>query len=260
LWVTTRDTKLDPWSTPVNLGPVVNTSSYELEPSISTDGLSLYFCSNRSDGFGGMDIWVTTRKTTNSDWNTPVNLGSTVNRPYDDAEPSISFDGQTLFFDSDRPGGLGDFDLYMTTRATIDSDWTQPVNVGPEVNSTDLDKSPSISSDGLALCFHSGRLGPHDLWMTTRPTIFDPWKPAVQLGPSVDSPAHDVTPDISFDGRVLFYQSQRSEGFGNYDLWQAPIMPIIDLNRDGIVDAEDLCILVDNWGTDNKLCDVGPMP
>ncbi len=59
---------------------------------------------------------------------------------------------------------------------------------------------------------------------------------------------------------MLYFHSPRSGGFGISDIWQASIEPIVDLNEDGIVDATDMCIMVDNWGTDEPLCDIGPMP
>ena len=67
-------------------------------------------------------------------------------------------------------------------------------------------------------------------------------------------------PDISDDGSVLFFASDRSGGHGAFDIWEVPVLPIVDLNGDGIVDATDMCLLVDNWGTDRQLCDIGPMP
>jgi len=70
---------------PTNLGPSVNSSSSEWPPSISADGLSLYFCSNRPGGFCGRDLWVTTRATKHDEWGTPANLGPTVNGPAKEA-------------------------------------------------------------------------------------------------------------------------------------------------------------------------------
>jgi hypothetical protein len=62
------------------------------------------------------------------------------------------------------------------------------------------------------------------------------------------------------DGSTLFFRSNRKGGSGGHDIWQASIEPIVDLNADGIVDALDMCIIVDHWGTDEPLCDIGPMP
>jgi len=67
-------------------------------------------------------------------------------------------------------------------------------------------------------------------------------------------------PDISADGLWLLYNSDRPGGIGLEDIWQAPIIPVVDLNNDGIVDSADMVFMVDNWGTDNSLCDIGPMP
>ena len=123
------------FGTPTNLGPTVNTSAFDGVPSISADGLELYFSSGRPGGYGSLDIWVTTRPTKDDPWGTPVNLGSTVNSGYDDPTPSISTDGLTLYFSSNRPGE-GGYDLWLTTRATKQDPWGEPVNLGPTVNSS----------------------------------------------------------------------------------------------------------------------------
>ncbi len=101
--VTTRKTKDDPWGKPVNLGPPVNSVAHEWDPDISADGLSLYFSSTRNSGLGGHGFWVATRKTKGDPWSKPVNLGPTVNSPYDAYEADISSDGSTLYFITDRP-------------------------------------------------------------------------------------------------------------------------------------------------------------
>ena len=101
---------------PINLGSI-NSEAVDSGPSLSADGLELYFQSDRLGGQGGGDIWVTTRHTTDSEWwSTPQNLGPAVNSPFGEGTPSISADGLTLFFGSNRPDGSGDFDLWMTTR------------------------------------------------------------------------------------------------------------------------------------------------
>ena len=93
------------FGTPI-LVPNVNSSSGEAYPNMSSDGLSLYFVSNRLGGYGGMDLWVATRKTTDDDWNTPVNLGPLVNSSSNDASPSISADELTLYFSDDGLSGF----------------------------------------------------------------------------------------------------------------------------------------------------------
>ena len=263
IWVTTRTTVDEAWGMPVNLGSTINTSSYDSGPSISSNGLSLYFTSFLPGGQGEDDLWVTKRTTVSDTWGSPVNLGSTANGPTWDYDPSISSDGLELYFTSNRPGGYGDTDIWVTTRATIDDPWGEPDNLGPVVNTEIYSQSPSISADGLALFFESNRSGGvrhSDIWMTRRATKNDSWTEPVNLGPPVNTTGYEKMPDISADGRTLYFGSDRSGGVSKWDLWQVLIDPVVDLNGDGIVDAADMCIVVDHWGEDYPLCDVGPMP
>ena len=179
--------------------------------SISSDGLELFFGSDRSSGSGDWDIYVTTRATVSDSWSASVNLGPNVNSSNFDGQPCISPDGLTLFITSNRPGGYGNWDIWMSKRTTRDDDWSTPMNLGPAINTLDGESEPSISADGRTLYFSD--------WMTPRPG-----------------------------------------GVGKIDLWQAPIIPIVDLNGDGIVDCVDMCIMVDHWGENYSLCDIGPTP
>jgi Tol biopolymer transport system component len=220
---------------PTNLGSTVNSSNHDACPSVSTDGMMLFFNSDRPGGMGGIDIWIselqTTRQMTEFVWGKPINLGPVVNSAADEFYPEISADGLSLYFSdglwswsSDlnlRPGGFGLSDLWVATRETTEDDWSTPVNLGPTINGSSYDSGPSISNDGLTLYFassRSGGTGGNDLWMTTRSTVFEPWSPPINLGTTVNSSAHDVEPDISADGLVLFFMSTRSGGYGNYDL------------------------------------------
>jgi len=269
IWVATRATTEDPWGTPVNLGPTVNSQDRDTDCSLSMDGLSFFFRSDRPGGFGGGDIWLTTRATTNDPWGEPINLGPPVNNVYNETDPSISADGLTLYFSEFgypvlpfRPGGHGDSDIWFTMRPTKEAPWGEPINLGPIVNSESADLMQDISSDGLVMFFSSNRVGgfgDYDLYMTRRATTSDPWRDPVNLGPAINSPVWDIDPEVSADGSILYFGRGRWVPFEAY-LWQAPIIPIVDLNGDGIVDSADVCIMVDNWGTDEPLCDIGPMP
>jgi len=267
IWITTRPTKDDPWTDPVHLGSTINSTSYEWLPYISADGSGLYFHSDRPGGSGYMDLWVATRKTSERNpegyWGTPTNLGLTVNSAYFDGGPYITDDGLEFFFTSDRPGGLGDHDIWMMKRVTTEDPWGEPANLGPTINTASWDRMGCLSPDGLILFFDSQRSGGYgelDIWMSKRPTVSDDWGPPVNLGPPVNTVYTEGRPSISSDGSTLYFSSSRSGGHGYVDLWQAPIIPIVDLNSDGIVDATDMCIIVDHWGTDEPLCDIGPMP
>jgi serine/threonine protein kinase/Tol biopolymer transport system component/tetratricopeptide (TPR) repeat protein len=266
LWVTTRDTTDDEWGPPRNLGPTVNTSSQDTHPRISADGLSLYFTSTRAGGWGNYDVWMTTRETTDDDWGEPENLGPTVNSPADEGCASISADGLELYIGGwqvARPGGYGDADLWVTTRATTEDDWGPPENLGDTVNGGDDDGFPFISADGLKLYFNSTRAGGYgglDIWVTTRATKDADWGPPVNLGPTINSTFHAFNHSLSANGSTLYFSSDRPGGSGRNDVWQASVIPIVDFNGDSKVDRLDMGLLMLNWGTDNSLCDIGPTP
>jgi hypothetical protein len=268
LWVTRRSVATGNWGEPENLGSVINTSYLETSPCLSADGLSLFFCDGvwhlynpRPGGMGKCDIWIARRQTPDDPWQTPDNLGPSINTSAHECDPSISIDSLSLFFDSDRAGGHGSQDLWIATRTSISDTWSAPTNPGSNVNSSAVDAFPSLSADSLTLFFMSNRTGNYDLWMTRRASIGEPWGPAQNLGPAFNSNDVDACPTISFDGSVLFFMSMRPGGIGGMrDLWQVKIDPIVDLNGDAIVDAADMCIIVDNWHTNNSLFDIAPMP
>jgi hypothetical protein len=297
------------FGTPTNLGPTINSSGYDWSPSVRADGLEMYFESDRPGGEGTYDIWVSTRASKEDDWGAPTNLGAPINTPDWQNEPCISADGLELYWNdwglwvvrratvSDPWGepekdslvnintskadstpclssdGLSlflfsrnDLNLYVSTRPTRDDLWSEPVNLGPTVNGVNSaweNRNPSISADGLLLFFSSirpGVSGGTDLWMTRRSTIDGPWSEPVNLGPKINSAWWEYQPEISADGRSLLFCSNRDDGHGHHDIWQVSIDPVVDLNDDGIVDAQDMSILIDHWHTSDPLCDIGPTP
>jgi Tol biopolymer transport system component len=278
LWVATRATLDSDWGIPVNLGPTVNSSALDTDPSISTDGLSLFFRSNRPGGSGRSDLYVATRMTTDDPWGEPINLGPTVNSTGEDSDPSISADGLSLYFSTfqgPRPGGCGGDDIWVTTRSSISDPWGEPINLGPPINTSYNDFMPCISSDGLALFFNSSRPGGFnnsmpslslnaDIYVAIRRSRNSPWGEPVNAGRLINTPrgsygAYD--PDVSSDGSTIYFSAPLWPAGGKtYDFWQAPIIPMVDFNGDGIVDSADMCIMVDHWGEDYSLCDIGPMP
>ena len=267
LWVTTRASKTEPWGEPVKLGQTVNTPDTEWHPSITADGLELYFDSDRPGGEGSEDLWVSKRESTADEWGTPVNLGPAINTPEFEEAASISPDGLVLVWDSDRPGGFGESDIWMSTRSTRDDPWGPPVNPGPNINTQDLEATAALSADGGTLFFtawpSSQGYGDFDIWMARKSNDANDWNTPVNLGPIINTAYSEYCPSISSDGATLYFSDMplpRPGGYGFEDLWQAQIIPVVDLNADGFVDAADMCIIVDNWGTDNSLCDVGPMP
>jgi hypothetical protein len=271
IFVSTRSTIDDPWSDPVRLGPPINTGDLESFACLSSDDLELYFASNRPGSYGRWDLWVSTRPTRFDSWVLPENLGPTINTSASDKTPWITADGLELYFSSGRSGGYGNDDIWVTRRPTIGDNWGTPMNLGPVVNSAAFDAFPCLSPGGLAIFFSDypdqslrvrpGGLGQTDIWMSRRKSITDPWEPPVNLGPGLNSGARDCQPRLSPDGDVLYFSSMRSGApSGGFNIWQVPITPIVDFNGDGIVDSADMCIIVDHWGENYPLCDIGPTP
>jgi hypothetical protein len=268
IWVVTRSSVSEPWGAPINPGPPINSESDDAKPSISADGLTLYFGSTQPGGQGGYDLWVSTRATITDDWSEPENLGETINGPFDEAFPCISKDGLELYFsgfgEAGRPGGYGDADIWVTRRATTDDPWGEPVNLGETINSTDYDSCPYLSSSGLVLFFHSlrdGGPGQECMWVSTRSTTSsDDWSTAELLPTPINSTYNQGVAGVSADDSTFYFASNRTGGEGFFDIWQAQIFPVVDLNGDRVVNSADICIIVENWGQSNPLCDIGPTP
>ena len=276
LFVTQRATTSDDWETPLNLGPEMNSSELDWAPDISADGLELYFTSRRpgGDNQGRDDLWVARRASLSDDWDAPVNVGPNVNTDNWETTPCLSQDGLTLYFTSGQYSeyhGWVATDLYVSHRETKDAPWGPSTNMGPVINDYSFEYDPAISPDGLLLVFSSDRGFPsdnsddtefawYDLWMTWRPSIESQWEPPVKLEAPINSDVGERGPSISHDGTTLFYVSECSGGEGGHDIWQAPILPVVDFNGDEAVDTADIDIMIDCWGTADSLCDIGPYP
>jgi len=218
IWCCRRESLDDDWGPATNLGPKVNTSACESTPSISADGLELYFSDtspfgapNRPGGFGGGDIWVTRRASRTDAWAVPINLGSRINTSSMETYPDISYDGLSLYYS----GG----DLWVTTRPTKDDSWGAPIRVNGAVNTGAWEGFPNISPDERALLFYSDRPGGHggmDIYISIRSRLSDPWAAPVNLGPGINTPFYDISPSFSPDGSVLYFSRGDSPG------WAAP--------------------------------------
>ncbi len=134
------------WSAPLNLGRNINSDFWESAPSISPDGQSLFFSSNKPGGMGGIDIYVS-YKNKNGVWGKAFNLGPSINTTGDDQTPFIHADNRTLYFASNGWPGYGGTDLFVSYKK-VDGKWSKPTNLGYPINTFDNEGSIAIASNG----------------------------------------------------------------------------------------------------------------
>lgn len=230
------------WSEPVNLGPVVNSLANEQNPTLSRDGLALYFSSNRPGGAGPLDIWVSRRGCADVDdpacaWHAPVILGSVINGPGADFASNLSIDGHLLFFSSVRPDGFGGADIYLSHRADPNDDfgWEPAVLLGADVNTATNDNAPmylqSVEDGSANLYFNRGlnALLQADIYVAAvrrDGVTLGPAAPVNELNlPNVN----DAAVTVSVNGRELLFWSTRDGGLGGADLWESTRQSVHEL-------------------------------
>lgn len=147
----------DQWSTPTKLNSAINSKYWEPCGYISADGSTLYFVSDRPGGFGGTDIYKSTRKA-GGDWGTALNLGPTINTPFNEYSPFLHPDGETLYFSSMGHKGMGGYDIFFSRTLPSDENvWLEPINVGYPINSTGDDAFYMVTADKQHAYYSSAR-------------------------------------------------------------------------------------------------------
>lgn len=136
--------------------------SWESQPSISADGKTLYFISDRPGGYGGYDIYRSI-KNDKGEWGTPINLGPNINTTGNEKSPFIHPDGKTLYFSSDGWMGMGGYDIFYS-RLNEDGSWSKPVNLGYPINSPDDEVGFLVSTDGTHGYFASNKFNGKGGW------------------------------------------------------------------------------------------------
>ena len=134
------------WTKPKNLGPNVNSSEWESQPSLSADGRTLYFISDRRGGMGRRDIWVSLLNE-KGDWSKAKNIGKPINTLYDEISPFIHVNNRVLYFASNGLVGFGGYDLFFSEKDSAGR-WTDPKNIGSPINNHEDQFSLFITADG----------------------------------------------------------------------------------------------------------------
>ncbi|MBN2862903.1 MAG: PD40 domain-containing protein [Bacteroidales bacterium] len=211
---------------PVNAGSTINTGEDEYWPSITADGQTLIF--TRQERVSHYPVPISSSQedfymsffSEEGSWSMAVNAGAPLNTRQNEGAQTLSSNGNYMYFTAcDRPGGHGSCDIYFS--AYRDGVWTMPYNLGPPVNSSAWESTPSISADGNLLFFSSNRkggFGGKDLWYS----VMDNkgiCSPPVNLGNKVNTEGDEMSPFIHFDGRSLYFSSDGREGMGGFDIY-----------------------------------------
>jgi len=193
--------------------------------NISQDGDWLIFAGNfPSSGLGNFDLYISYQ--TPQGWSEPINLGPQINTEFWESSPSLSSDKNTLYFSSDRPGGYGGKDLYVSHRLS-NGKWSEALNMGSSVNTTGDELAPFIHADNNTLYFTSDGLpgyGGSDLFVMRRKNApeshGDEWNAPENLGYPINTIENDGSLFIASNGVDAFYSSDRADSRGGLDLYR----------------------------------------
>ena len=207
------------WGASKGLLGDINTNQNEGAQNISQDGQWLIFTGcNFPEGMGSCDLYIS--YLTSDGWSAPENLGRGINADAWESAPSLSPDKRDLYFSSNRAGGYGSSDIYVSHRLA-NGRWTEPENLGPEVNTAGNESCPFIHSDNQTLYFTSnGHLGygGDDLLMTKKGPK-NMWSRAVNLGYPINTIENEGSLVVAADGKTAYYASDRSDSRGGLDIY-----------------------------------------
>jgi hypothetical protein len=272
LWVSMRTAARAAWGYPANLGPRINGPDNDCDACISSDGLTLYFSSDRGDKRDNWDIWMATRAAKQDPWEPPVNLGPPINTPQIERRPHICANDLVLLFVSDRSGGLGGSDLYVSRRTTANDPWPEPINMGSMINRKSREESPFLSFDRSTILFtssRSGGWGQRDIWLTTIIPVIDInrdkavdvndvarliqcWGTGEAVADIAPLPFGDGTVDKLDLATLMRHWDRKAGSSGD------PPPAAVDLDGSRTIDLDDLLILVKFWGLNEPSADIAP--
>ena len=197
-----------------------NMQSNEGGASITIDNKVLYYtkCERLSNGYNNCDIYYVSH--TDSGWTESTKFHDNIcGLSSWESQPTVSSDGKKIIFASDRLGGFGKTDLYEIN--LIDGEWSDPINLGPFVNSKEHDKSPFLHADGNTLFFSSNNfpsLGGFDIFYSRKDSLGN-WLKPVNIGYPINTISDEVSLFVTTDGRTAYFASNQLDGAGGWDIY-----------------------------------------
>jgi outer membrane protein OmpA-like peptidoglycan-associated protein len=202
------------WTYPTPISANINTSENEGTAAISADGRTLVFTAcNSKTGFGSCDLYISYR--TGNEWSKAINLGENINTREWESQPSLSADGSILYFVSDRRGGIGSRDIYVSHK-NDQGQWQIAQNIGNEINTADDEISPFIHPNGITLFFASNGypgLGGMDLYFADKTN--EHWSKPQNFGYPINTQRDQVSLFITADNRSGYYSLEQNQESDN---------------------------------------------
>jgi len=220
------------WSKAVNIDTPINTTQHEGFMCLASDSLTAFIFGNYPNSFGNGDIFFSNLE--GNKWSKVKNIGKPINTPDFEGDLWLSSDNKTVFFVSDRPGGIGEYrprsqhlhpnynsDIYVSIRE--DTGWSTPINLGDKINTPGCERGPLFHPDGRTLFFcssgHPG-LGDLDIFVSYKTgEEWTDWSEPENIGKEINTVYKDWGYSISLTGDKVYFASVRDSGFGRSDLY-----------------------------------------
>ena len=213
------------------LSDTLNFANKKGAPSLSSDLNTLYYAAEYNDiGYGRYDIYKVSK--IDSGWSAPLNLGRNINSDFWESAPSISPDGQALFFSSNKPGGMGGIDIYVSYK-NKNGVWGKAFNLGPNINTTGDDQTPFIHADNRTLYFASNGwpgYGGTDLFVTYK-KVDGKWSKPTNLGYPINTFDNEGSIAIASNGIQGYIASDRIDSRGGLDIYKVVLPENVRANR-----------------------------
>ncbi|MCB0495783.1 MAG: PD40 domain-containing protein [Cyclobacteriaceae bacterium] len=210
----------DRWDYPDNIGNVVNTMYHDSNVGLSKDGKELFIYKDENEG----DIYVSNQDE-NGNWTYPEPLDKHINTEFSETSVSLSPDGNTMFFSSNKPGGEGGFDIWVSHR-NDKGKWEKAENLGTPINTPLDEDGPFIGFDGKTLYFSSrggNGMGGFDIYRVEYDSASQVWSAPTNMGYPINTPDDDIYFTPSKDGKHAYYSTVKEDGIGYTDIYMLKV-------------------------------------
>ena len=214
------------WSEPTSISNNINTWHHDASVAMSHDGHQLLFYRYGTDNImhhTSGELYISEFK--NGVWNDPEQLPHPINSRNWESSACFSPNDNEIYFTSDRKGGFGGTDIYKT-RKLNDGTWTEPENLGPEINTPYNEDSPYLHPDKYTLYFSSNghqTMGGYDILVSERNSETKTWSKPENLGYPINTAGDDLNFTVSTDGRTIYFSDHRHDSYGDKDIYKATI-------------------------------------